>query len=541
MPSFKFTDSSAAKILVRGTNWLGDAVMTLPALKALKENFPQSAISILSKPAASAPYLLSGLAYEFLPILKDEQHRGLNGLWRLSRELKAKNFAAAVLFQNAFGAALTAFLAGIPQRLGYARDGRGLLLNPKIKLTEQDYYQHEIFYYLNILEKAGLNAPFSLPELKINEELKNKALTILKNNLSGEFKLALAPGAAYGSAKKWPIENFAEAASLILKEKKGCAFIFGSTAEAEDSQTLTKILAKKNISCQNLAGRYDLLTSLALLQQMNLLVANDSGLMHLGGALGVAVVAAFGPTNPLTTAPLWKNTKIVKDANVSCSPCLKRECPLPRRHCFDQVSPQLVAQSSLDLMAGKKEKGQNKAVFLDRDGTINVDVDFLSHHDQLELLPQVGPAIASLNQAGFKVIVVTNQSGLARGYFKETDLEAIHEKMRRLLAQDGAHIDAFYFCPHHPEGVVPELSITCQCRKPNPFMFEEAARKFNIDLSQSYWVGDRLRDLEPAKKFGGYSALVLTGYGLSEAKKNPLVDVVAPNLKRASEWILTRQ
>ncbi|MEA3465362.1 MAG: D-glycero-beta-D-manno-heptose 1,7-bisphosphate 7-phosphatase [Thermodesulfobacteriota bacterium] len=160
-----------------------------------------------------------------------------------------------------------------------------------------------------------------------------------------------------------------------------------------------------------------------------------------------------------------------------------------------------------------------KAVFLDRDGTINVERDYLFRCEEFEFIPGVPQAIKQLNDAGFLVVVVTNQSGVARGYYSEGDVERLHEFVQLQLADYGAHVDAFYYCPHHPDkGNDPYLK-QCRCRKGQPGMLLDAAREFDIDLPHSFMVGDKLADVEAGFAAGCVPLLVLTGHGEVEKDK----------------------
>jgi D-glycero-D-manno-heptose 1,7-bisphosphate phosphatase len=152
------------------------------------------------------------------------------------------------------------------------------------------------------------------------------------------------------------------------------------------------------------------------------------------------------------------------------------------------------------------------AVFLDRDGTIIEDVAYLRDREQVRLLPGAANAIKRLNASGFLAIVVTNQSGIARGLLSRNDYRLTERRLDELLAQDGARLDAHYFCPH-----LPELTGPCDCRKPGALLYRQAAEQFHIDLGRSWWVGDRMRDLLPADTLGGRGILVLTGAGQAEA------------------------
>ena len=185
------------------------------------------------------------------------------------------------------------------------------------------------------------------------------------------------------------------------------------------------------------------------------------------------------------------------------------------------------------------------AVFLDRDGTINEQMGYINHLSRFCLLPGVAEAIRALNEHGLPVVVVTNQSGLARGYFPESLLDAVHQEMRRLLALEGARIDGLYVCPHHPEAKEARFRVNCNCRKPKTGLLEQAAAELRLDLQRSYMVGDRWSDLRCGAAVGASTILVLTGYGLGDAAYvgpgQPVQpDHVAEDLLAAAEWIIAR-
>jgi len=185
------------------------------------------------------------------------------------------------------------------------------------------------------------------------------------------------------------------------------------------------------------------------------------------------------------------------------------------------------------------------AIFLDRDGTINEQMGYINHLSRFHLLPGVGAAIRLLNQRSLPVVVVTNQSGLARGYFPSSLLDAVHAEMVRLLALDGARIDGLYVCPHHPEAKEEQYRLDCSCRKPKTGLLTQAARDLGLDLTRSYMVGDRWSDVRCGAAAGATSLLVLTGYGrgdLSYIGPNQAVQPahVAEDLTAAVRWILER-
>ena len=186
------------------------------------------------------------------------------------------------------------------------------------------------------------------------------------------------------------------------------------------------------------------------------------------------------------------------------------------------------------------------AVFLDRDGTINEQMGYINHLTRFHLLPGVGGAIRTLNEHDLPVVVVTNQSGLARGYFPESLLDAVHDEMRRLLAAQGAHIDGLYVCPHHPEAKEERFRRACNCRKPKTGLLEQAAAEMGLDVQRSYMVGDRWSDLRCGAAVGTKTILVLTGYGRGDAcyigpGQAVQPDYVAEDLSAAVRWILADQ
>ena len=151
---------------------------------------------------------------------------------------------------------------------------------------------------------------------------------------------------------------------------------------------------------------------------------------------------------------------------------------------------------------------KRRAVFLDRDGTLTHPYHYPSRVEHLKLYDQIGPALRALQDMGFALVVITNQSGIARGYFTERDLERLHDYLRDTLATSGVHLDGIYYCPHHPDGIIPELAIRCHCRKPEPGMLLQAASDLNLDLGSSWFVGDILGDVEAGKRAGCHTILV---------------------------------
>jgi D-glycero-D-manno-heptose 1,7-bisphosphate phosphatase len=186
------------------------------------------------------------------------------------------------------------------------------------------------------------------------------------------------------------------------------------------------------------------------------------------------------------------------------------------------------------------------AVFLDRDGTINVDVNYLSRPEDLQFIPGAARAMARLRDGGYSLVVVTNQSAVARGLITEADLGEIHRELQRQLRDAGAEVDGVYYCPHHPEYGSPPYRQVCVCRKPNPGLLERAALELGLDLEGSYMVGDSLTDLQAGWNAGCGVVLVLTGCGTeahreADAETLDRIDYIAGDLSEAADWIVGQQ
>jgi len=183
-----------------------------------------------------------------------------------------------------------------------------------------------------------------------------------------------------------------------------------------------------------------------------------------------------------------------------------------------------------------------RAVFVDRDGTLIEEAGYLSHLDRLVFFPFTVDAVRQLNRAGFAIVVITNQAGIARGIVREAFVSEAHRHIEERLAAGGAHVDGFYYCPHHPHGIVESLRQSCDCRKPQPGLLRRAAEELDLDLARSYTVGDRWHDLEAGHAVGTRTVLVRTGYGAADErapKPGVSADAVTDNLAGAVAWILS--
>lgn len=343
---------SPGNILIRATNWVGDAIMTLPALDALAQAAPQARIEVLAKPWVAPIYLNHPKVSRVVIFEHSRKHSGPGGLLRLCSKLRGRNYDWAVLFQNAFQAGLIACLCRAGVRLGYGSDGRRLLLTHPVERSPQVRQIHETSYYLNILFQAGIlnqepPAEGVCPHLHLAEaDLTWARRFITKKRLDRGLILGMAPGAAFGPAKCWPAERFSALADALNSDGFKSLVLFGSKGEDQTCQEVAGGVNKLKVF--NLAGRTSLGRAMALLSVLNAFVTNDSGLMHASAALGTPTVAVFGSTNPVTTGPLGGRVRMVRKP-VDCSPCLKPVCPTDLR-CFTGIEPEEVAQTTRELL-----------------------------------------------------------------------------------------------------------------------------------------------------------------------------------------------
>jgi heptosyltransferase II len=550
------------RILVRGPNWLGDAVMCEPALRGLRRLFPDAQIALLVKPAvadlfAGHPALTRVLTYDSVG-----HHAGFSGKWGLAGQLRRQGFDLAVLFQNAFEAAFLTFLAGVPRRYGYATDGRSLLLSDPVAAPDRRTLVHQVRYYWDLLEPLGLKGDPSAPELVVfPEEEQAMAGRFAQGGLTAtDVVVGVNPGSTYGGAKRWLPERFAEVTERLcstIRESRGqqvSVVIFGAKGEEHLGQEIAAHLSSPSLV---LSGATTIRELMAAVKRCAMLLTNDTGPMHIASAFQVPVVAIFGPTDWRTTSPFGSAHAIVRQP-VDCAPCLLRECPIDHR-CMTRVTVDQVHEAATKQVAGlfgsSSLSGSSRSnqtnqtnqinqmnlldgvtVFLDRDGTLNYDPGYLKIAADLKLLAGVGPALARLKMAGAKLVVVTNQSGVGRGIVTLKDLEAIHARLQGILEQEDAALDAIYFCPHHPDD-------GCRCRKPNVGMVERAVSELQLDLRRSYLIGDHARDIQLANRVGA-KAILLTAapvdaQALETLKtKQAMPDAMVKSMTEAVDWIL---
>lgn len=329
--------------------------MALPALRAVREHFPDAEIALVARPYVADIYRDQEICSQFIAYDPKGSHAGFSGRERLAAELRARKFDVALLLQNAFDAAWLAWRAKIPERIGYARDGRGFLLTKAVPVPRpKEIPAHEKFYYLELLRRAGWLDSVSdecFIGLRVPEEKRRSAGEVLRaaGVRQGALRIAIGAGASYGSAKCWPPSRFAQVANRLQSEADADVILFGTAAEASVSAAISAEMRRLPI---DLTGKTSIADLPALLSQCNLFMGNDSGAMHVAAAVGVPIVAIFGPTDPFGTAPVTPHCSIVQQKPY-CSPCFLRRCPTDHR-CMTAVTAEMVEAAAAHWLSSTK-------------------------------------------------------------------------------------------------------------------------------------------------------------------------------------------
>jgi heptosyltransferase-2 len=327
-------------ILVKGTNWVGDTIISFPAASSLRLLYPQARIFVLARSHLADLWEANPAIDE---VIRYDMPTGVGRIFgelRIARLVRDKAIDLAVIFPRSFSSALMVFLAGIPRRIGYKSEGRAPLLTERIDCTAELLSRHRMYYYLRLIDPLGSYPVPPLPSLSLNGRQERWADTFLsRSGLTGKVLVGLNPGATYGEAKCWSPERFAALGRRLIREHGAAILIFGSARPREEALNAS-IAEQIGKGCLNLSGRTSLLELAVLLRRCRLLVTNDTGTMHIAAAVGTRVVAIFGPTDPLTTSPLGEGHTIIRE-ELPCAPCLKRVCPEDHR-CMDLVEVEQV-------------------------------------------------------------------------------------------------------------------------------------------------------------------------------------------------------
>ena len=339
------------KILIRGANWVGDAVMTIPAMREIRRCFPASSITLLTRDWARGIFQDADFVDEIITLQPDA--RSFRSMSSEAKRLRNRNFDAAILFTNSFESALLMRLAKIPRRFGYAKEFRSFLLTDPFQIPEWKNERHEIFFHLNLVREIdqSINKAETVFEnepqfnLTIDRERQNSARKFLEQNGVDLNKklVAFVAGSTNSRAKRWGAERYAMLNDLIRNDLGAEVVLLGAPDEFDVSNLVFEGSVVKPVI---LTGKTTLSQVTAILSLCDLLISNDTGPAHIAAALGTKTLVIFGPTNPKTTKP-W-NAEIIRE-EVECSPCMLRDCPIDHR-CMSRISPGKVFEKAASML-----------------------------------------------------------------------------------------------------------------------------------------------------------------------------------------------
>ena len=331
------------RVVVRGVNWVGDAVMSVPALRELRRLFPRARLTLATRPWAEG--IFAGADFIDDLLINDTSSGKTSAVFREARAWRTQRFDLAVLFPNSFAPALVAALARVSLRVGYATQGRAPLLTHRVGVPEWRGGRHEVFYYLNLVAElerelygtATVEAREPDAMLSVTDARLREARLLLSENGArpGRPLVAICPGSTNSRAKRWPAERFAAVADKLMERTGAEVFLVGAAEELEISEEVARHMRARPVV---LTGKTDLLQTTALLKASDLLVTNDTGPAHIAAAVGCPVVVIFGPTNPITTRPFSESAEVVRRPP-DCAPCMLRDCPIDHR-CMTAITPE---------------------------------------------------------------------------------------------------------------------------------------------------------------------------------------------------------
>jgi heptosyltransferase-2 len=345
---------SINRVVVRIPNWVGDAVMAVPALRELRDLLPNAHITVVARPGA-ADVLIDA---DFIDEILVYHRQGRLSVWNQIREWRRRKFDLAVLFQNAFEAAVIPYLAGVSTRIGYRTERRGFLLTHSLPLPSWKNEKHESFYYLNIVGELGrLLIGRTVPEktelrfdLHVSADRKQEARQSMREQ-GARINAPLAvlcPGSINSRAKRWPAERYAELADR-LAESGAIVALIGSPGELNVSKEVSEQAHHRPIM---LTGKTTVAEATAVISIADVLITNDTGPAHIGAALHTPTLVIFGPTNPLTTYPFSAGAEIIRHPP-DCAPCMLRDCPIDHR-CMTAITPAEVFERASALISQRR-------------------------------------------------------------------------------------------------------------------------------------------------------------------------------------------
>ncbi len=506
---------------------LGDVLLTGPTIKNLRFLYPDANIVLVTREAyQNAAAMLPGLS----DCLTFPDNGSYLDLMRLSSRLDDYAPDLIVDLHKNFRSFHLAALSRAPFKVVYhkRRAERLAAVNEKKFLSP---IPHTIDLYNQVIVQLTGEILARRPDISLSQDVFRGA---------ARDGVVLAPGAS-SPIKSWPTAWFADLAERINADlRQPIAIVLGSRDES-----LQKAFAHLPADAATIYFDRPLADIAALMARSRLTVTNDSGLMHLSSGTGTPTAAIFGPTHEqLGFYPLGLHDTVIS-VDETCRPCSlhgNKPCCREEQYCFTRLTVAVVYAKIAELLA---RTNLRPAAFLDRDGTVIEDKQYLADPARIAFLPQALEGIRRLKQAGFVITIVSNQSGVARGFFPTAKVDAVHDRLRHLMQEAGCEPDDIRFCPHLPDGDDPAFRGDCACRKPKPGMLEEAAAALRLDLKRSVMIGDKFSDIICGRAAGTNTILVRTGNGRETEKALPEFrylrpDAICDDLAAAADFILLR-
>jgi heptosyltransferase-2 len=338
---------SRESILVFAPSWIGDAVMSLGAVRVLRGERPGARIAVLARPSLAELYEGVDEVDATMGYDPHGSDRGLSGLLAAARRVRSEGFDACLLLPNAFRAAALARLAGIRERWGFATESRGFLLTRKVPPAARPFGRHQAYYYLELMSGLGFRATSPDVSLRVSDRNRTEARSLLaREGWDGKTALVgVHPGATNSRAKIWSAARFGEVMEKLASSMGAEVVILGGSSESDLANAVRAPLGRPSLMLQ---GKTSLGALMGVLSELSLFLSNDSGPMHLAAALGVPTLAVFGPTDPRETGPLGPRARFVREP-VDCSPCLYRDCPIDHR-CMERLGVSRVYEEAMGLV-----------------------------------------------------------------------------------------------------------------------------------------------------------------------------------------------
>ncbi|MEZ5359019.1 MAG: HAD-IIIA family hydrolase [Candidatus Zixiibacteriota bacterium] len=515
-------------ILIIRLGRLGDVLLTGPTIKNLRFLFPTAQIVYVTREAYKP---IAENLFGVNRVLTFPDEGSYLDLVRLSSELDDFQPELVVDLHKNFRSFHLANLSKAPYKVVYKkrRRERQAAVNDK---EFKNYIPHTTDLYNLVIDQLKGERLARRPDIVLPD-------SILIGPEADRDGISLAPGAG-SPVKAWPLENYAAIAERVIYDFRKDVHVFVGDREREFESKFAHLPQELLHMHHNLP----VMDVAAEMSKTLLSLTNDSGLMHMSAAVGTPTIAIFGPTHEqLGFYPLGVHD-IMLATDEKCRPCSlhgNKPCHREQQYCLTRLTIDFVYSKLVERL---EDEPLAKAAFIDRDGTLIVDKNYLADPDKIEFIPGSLDAVRGLKECGYKIVIISNQSGVARGFFTEEAVEKVHSRLWDLMIAKNCEPDDILFCPYHPDGDISEYTREHGCRKPRAGMIEESALRLGIDVKRSFMIGDKLSDVQCGQVAGAIPILVRTGKGAKAEEEYPAEPYPRPyftcdTLGDAAEHILS--